>query len=434
MTRGGRSAMNKIMRAGAIGMTLSGLCLPASAGTSLSGGAMLEQKLHPRAEAMGQAAAAMGVDESGAAGWNPAGLFFNPDQSLGAIALRGITDDQSGGVYYNQPISRKGALGAAVNYYDAGRFDVTTADSLVKQVAAQRDGLAVVTGAYQADILGQQVALGANLKALFSSLVEEYSAFTLAVDIGAMAEALPLLDNLFLGLAVRNLGLPIKYQQEADPLPLTALAGAAYQIIPKGQHQVVAALDASYDAVNHLARANLGLEYCYAETLAVRAGYKMNYALDTLTLGLGVRFQGIRLDYAFGLMNELNSTHRLGLSYTLSRDEQRRRDLETHPAPKPKPAAKPAASAGNAPSVPLLAKIAEVEMVSGVLKELILDVGNNKKVRINYEGTVYNAAGQPVAKIKICEVYPRFSRAKIIESSGDITAKDRVEITMEKNP
>lgn len=436
------------------------------AGRSATSGALLEEKFSPRAEGMGEAQTALPVDEMGALGWNPAGLFLHYYQQAGAVYLRGIYDHNLGSVFYSQTFGPQLSLGGALHYNDAGSFEVNDSIGFQKQVAAQRDILGAATGAYQADLLGQDVFVGANVKLLHSNLLEEYSAFTAALDIGAVAELLPVQENLFLGLAVRNVGLPLKYLEQAAPLPLTLLAGAAYKILPTGQHQVTAALDGSFDAFNGLLRANLGLEYWYQELLALRAGYKLGYDLDSLSLGAGLHFRQFRLDYAFGLMNDLNSTHKVSFTYDLSQDEQRRQDVQLHytrtptptftitptptqtplwtPTPTPAPARKPTAlgpavlqpspTVAGTPLPPIMAKIVELELAGGLLKAVILDVGANRKIRPGCEGLVFNASGYGIAKIKIMEIYPRFSRASIIESSGEVTAQDRVEIYQGRAP
>jgi flagellar motor protein MotB len=60
---------------------------------------------------------------------------------------------------------------------------------------------------------------------------------------------------------------------------------------------------------------SIGFEYWFYEMFAVRVGYKTG-AFDQPTFGLGVRYWGMELDYAYINYTDLGPTHRVSLLYS----------------------------------------------------------------------------------------------------------------------
>jgi hypothetical protein len=78
----------------------------------------------------------------------------------------------------------------------------------------------------------------------------------------------------------------------------------------------------------HLGRMSIdlhgGLEFCWKELVSLRAGYS-----DTKqpTLGAGIRFKKIAIDYSFAKfdgMNQLDNTHRISVMFTLESEDHKR--------------------------------------------------------------------------------------------------------------
>jgi len=101
-------------------------------------------------------------------------------------------------------------------------------------------------------------------------------------------------------------------KDEGDPLPLTLRAGAAYATQLAASHELTLLADGLKPNDRDFAL-HVGAEYAYAGLLAVRIGYKAGYDIEGLTAGLGLRWSVLELDYAFGLVQELTSTHRITL-------------------------------------------------------------------------------------------------------------------------
>jgi hypothetical protein len=403
-----------------------------ASGSGTSAGITLKFNPSVRSEAMGEACTAISNDEVSAARGNPSGLFNDYNQEVSLIYNRGIVDDAFGCLNYSQTLGEDFSLGGSLVYFDAGRFDLTTLDGDTTQVSAQRDFLGVATGAYQLKMFEREFLLGANVKFIHSTLLESESAFGMALDLGAMYELREVAEWLFVGLAVRNLGTPMAYIETADPMPLNIQAGASYQLLKIPQHELLVAADAHLDLEDHI-QGNLGAEYWFDKMVAIRAGYKVGYDLDSLTAGAGFRYMNFQLDYSFALMSALNSTHKVSLGYTIAVDEARRKEvLRSKPTPKPTPKATPKPQAEPTPVPSVMAEVLQIESIGGESKTVILSIGKNKRVRKGYRGIIFNKSNVAIAKVRVLEVYSTRCLAKVTETSGEIEKNAKAEILKKK--
>jgi hypothetical protein len=71
---------------------------------------------------------------------------------------------------------------------------------------------------------------------------------------------------------------------------------------------------------DHTERVHLGSELVFMKRFALRAGYKFNHDVESLTLGLGVNFEyeGVAgcLDYAYGTADYFNYINRFSLIFS----------------------------------------------------------------------------------------------------------------------
>ncbi|MBN1595406.1 PorV/PorQ family protein [candidate division FCPU426 bacterium] len=312
---------------------LSGCCLSAllllgltgricaeSAGTT--GAIILKHNYNPRAAAMGEAYVAM-ADDVYAMYWNPAGMSFLEAGEISTSFYKGLVDDYFGQVSYVQPIHDMIVLGAGLLTYSAGNFDLVDGLGNTSRLKAQRDYLAVLSGALK---LNPSLRIGLTLEGLHSTLLQDYTGMTGAVTMGIthQPEALP---DLRLGLAVKHLGFPLSYGGAADPLPLSCAFGLAYKVLKTPPEQTSHELTLSLDT--ELGRdtpvyVNLGAEYWYAGLVAIRAGYQPKRDLEIMSLGAGVQLAVVgdlivKLDYALCLTQAMNHTHKAALSCVLPR-------------------------------------------------------------------------------------------------------------------
>ena len=123
--------------------------------------------------------------------------------------------------------------------------------------------------------------------------------------------------RLTLGAAVTNLGPDVSYidVDQADPLPRNLALGFAAKIFdtPYNKLTVVGEVnkelvDVSGDVKKMMEQAvkNVGLEYWYANYIALRAGYIYDKVGDikTYTFGFGLRINLLRIDFAYVPANQ----------------------------------------------------------------------------------------------------------------------------------
>lgn len=159
----------------------------------------------------------------------------------------------------------------------------------------------------------EDLALGAGLKLISSKIEEASSNPGIALDLGALYE-IPI-PGLLLGAAIKNLGMPLKYDDgKSSDLPLMLKTGLSYSIVKTEEQKLQAALDANIpkDGSTYV---SAGLEYWYQRAFGLRLGYNGS-ASDPgggFTLGAGFKGANFGLDYAYHFFGDLGDVHRISL-------------------------------------------------------------------------------------------------------------------------
>jgi hypothetical protein len=287
-----------------------------ASGPGTTAAPFLKAAMSPRAVAMGGAYSAI-ADDSGAVFVNPAGLVqfearevaldfstYLQDAKMGNLSYAGnVRDNRFGlGVTFMTVggIERRGLADTAGMIPEAGSFDAS--DMAVTLAYAKKD--------FSPSLL-PNLDGGFSVKFIRSAIDDE-SAFALALDAGAIYKAA---DKIKFSLAVQNLGTKMKFVDESDPLPLNIRAGGVYA----ASARLKLAGELSGYLQDEKFYPSLGAEYWFRDALALRGGYKFGY--DTanlgaevgLSLGFGVKVQGLGVDYAFLPFGDLGSIHRFGV-------------------------------------------------------------------------------------------------------------------------
>lgn len=275
-----------------------------AAGTS--GGILLTQAVGSRSQGMGEAFTGV-ADDATALYWNPGGLSQVTGLQANATYQAGLADSAYEQFMLSYRLGDIGTGGVGLSLLQGGMIELDNPDGSLRKVQSQSD---VVFSAGFGANLTSSLGLGLALKLLSSTLAEEASATAVAVDLGAL---LAVSEQLTVGVVLQNAGTEIKYREEGDPLPMTARLGAGYQVSLAEDHAGLLAVDLVKPNDRDFG-VHAGAEYWYDGFLALRAGYKAGYDLEGLTAGLGVHYQFLQFDYAFGLARELNNTHKVTLS------------------------------------------------------------------------------------------------------------------------
>jgi hypothetical protein len=290
----------------AVCAALIGLSLVSNASAAgTSGGLILTQGAGARAQALAETGAgASGTVDS--LYWNPAGMAAVSGLQAQATYLVGLEESAFQQLMAAYPLGGVGTIGLGLSLQQGGNLELDQADGSFTSVQSLSDWAVSLGYGFQ---VSPGLRAGAVVKMLNSTLIEKYTGTAWAADLGLQIDAAP---GLSLGAAVQNIGTEITYETEGDPLPLTLRAGAVYTTKLAASHELAFLAD-GLKVNDHDFALHVGAEYAYAGLLAARLGYKAGYDLEGLTAGLGVRWSVLQLDYAFGLMQELNSTHRITL-------------------------------------------------------------------------------------------------------------------------
>jgi hypothetical protein len=212
-----------------------------------------------------------------------------------------------------------------------GRISTVTAQSDLVGMAALAHG-----------IPGIPVFVGATVKIVRSSLLEEAAATDFAADLGAQAVVAP---GLRVGASLQHWGGHLRYDDEKwpvdnNPLPLLVRFGASWTVAVPVGGSTIGTLESTESpgmqvpppphALRFLAGADLrrlehavgyggGIEYGYAGTAFLRGGYRIlesGWASreSAWSIGLGVAFAGLRVDYAAEMLS-FTTFHRVGLTF-----------------------------------------------------------------------------------------------------------------------
>jgi len=279
-----------------------------------SGAEFLKIDTDARAVSMGSAytAAADGVNSIS---YNPAGLASLKSVEFGFSHTNWLLDSKHDFLGLGMPLKTTGGLLPAGDWVMGLGVTRLTSGSLESRGA---DRLA--SGSFNAYDQSISIALarsmgrarvGVAAKYIEGSIAGE-KARAVAVDMGATRG----LGNLpvSLGLSVQNLGTPMKYIDQKDPLPLTFATGLLFSVAPGFSM----ALDIKRLIYDKQTDVSVGTEYSFIPGFALRTGYMMNNAaFDTknkgFSVGAGVNLLNTQFDYSVTPFGVLGDAQRITL-------------------------------------------------------------------------------------------------------------------------
>ena len=159
----------------------------------------------------------------------------------------------------------------------------------------------------------ESLAAGVTVKILHEE-IDVYSDSGFAFDFFLSHQAV--IEGLFFGASLTNVGADMKLNQEPFPLPTALRLGAAYQ--PAGKF-LIGTWTFAGDVIipnDGTEKAHLGLEWLLLPELALRFGSNLNYDSRGLTFGAGFRKGVLGIGYAYEDMKEgdgLNPAHKFSL-------------------------------------------------------------------------------------------------------------------------
>jgi len=279
----------------------------------------LKLGIGPRAVAMGEAQVGL-ADDVYAAYWNPAGLTQLQNREAGFVQTQYLQDIQSQYAAYAHPHPTLGTFAGSFTYLNVGKFDAFDASGQPNgQVGANDAALAF---SYALPVIrhrrmDSQLSIGVTGKYIQETL-DSVTSHACAADLGLFyspgKDFGGTLEGFKAGLAVRNLGSSMKFDQESFTLPRTIAAGVSWTGIWLGE-KLTAAVDGEQPN-DGKETVGAGLELSTLQLLILRVGYTSKGDAGTgLRLGAGLRFKTVQVDYAFAGAGDLGQTHRIGLTF-----------------------------------------------------------------------------------------------------------------------
>jgi len=288
-----------------------------------------------RASAMGEAFT-MVEGDANCIFYNPAGVakFGSEGKRLNAVFSRtqwaASLRYNAVGLIYNAGIWGNFGVSLITTGYPESEW--TVVDETIE--AGYIDMGNVDAGAYAAGLtyarsLTDKFSVGGNVRyaaqhmgqnLLSDSTTVENNVSGLSVDFGTIYHTG--FKSLRFGMSVNNFSPEYTYQRYSFQLPLTFKIGMAMDLIDLVEEDhpdrsLVFCIETVHPR-DYTQRLHLGLEFTYMNMLAIRVGHKVNYDEESLSAGIGLNVNGIRLDYSYSMLNSWDyGAHRgsLGIGF-----------------------------------------------------------------------------------------------------------------------
>jgi hypothetical protein len=310
----------------------------------LNAAAFLKVGVGARNVGLGSASTSISEDV-GQMFWNPAGIALRDEQMQATFS-------------YNKWIAdlNHNAFGVSYKLEDIGTVGIGAIMFGVKGIPAYRDFAPAAlisqqidqatSGTYDYQDLSlqatfarnfsEQLSIGVTAKYISESL-DDMTKGAFAVDVGSVyniGSVGTIIHDWKISARLNNLGSGIRYYDVESPIPITFGIGTSFKPI---KDEKAGELLLAIDAVKPQDSPQLfyvGGEYTFGGFLAVRGGYKLNYAgaqddgtsaratikqsIEGLSIGGGVRVEVngylLRFDYAMTSMDILDPVHRVTLT------------------------------------------------------------------------------------------------------------------------
>jgi hypothetical protein len=299
-----------------LALNLAGPLFGSGAGTSSA--EFLNLGAGPRAIAMGDAQVGL-ADDVYSTYWNPAGLATLRTQEAAFTQTQYLQNLSEEYMAYALPRTRVGAFGASFTYLGYGSLAGYDASGQPTGSVGASDmdlGLSYSRDLYADERYGTELAAGVTGKWIKEQL-DQVSAVAYAGDLGLLFSPGikwgEFLNGWKAGLALRNVGTGMTFDQESFALPRTLTAGFSYTGSWRDE-SVTVAVDGR-EPNDGPRTVGVGLEIWTLQAFVLRGGYTTEGDLGSgLSVGAGIRFKTIQVDYAFGSEGPLGNTQRIGLT------------------------------------------------------------------------------------------------------------------------
>jgi outer membrane protein OmpA-like peptidoglycan-associated protein len=282
------------------------------------------------------------VNDVDATYWNPAGLTQLRRSEIGFTHLEWFQDIRYEYVSYADKFENFGAIGVGVGYLYLGdipkTFETATGDYDTANSGGTFGASDMVFNLAWAGNLGlRDNKIGLGVKIINES-IDQNQSFSVGLDLGDQlllshmawyrkAEADSWVVRLIpsaIGVSVKNIGTPVKFFNQNDPLPMSSTFGLAYKFL---NEDLTLAAELALQPVENQTTMQTGLEYWIHTSsdplnsfdFALRAGYRTGYEASTApgyAFGAGLHYGSLGLDYVYMPYGDLGITHRVSLKFS----------------------------------------------------------------------------------------------------------------------
>lgn len=284
-----------------------------------------------RQSAVGEASIAL-VRDVNAVFWNPANIsgIENMEASFSYVRWLADLNYVAGALGYR--LGTFGILAGYVGSLDYGDMP----EALATSEAGSNDtrtgntfsGGDLVAGLTFAREFTDRLSIGVSGKYLRETLWD-FDASTVAFDVGTNYDLG--YKGIRLAMSAQNFGGDVEYldqgsQSEAFDVPIVFRIGLSANVISGSENALLDMgpshrMRVGFEAINtndFSERVHVGGEYLFGDLIALRGGYRFNYAEGNLSLGFGLSPSlgdlEARVDYSYVQYDFLNAPHRFSLT------------------------------------------------------------------------------------------------------------------------
>ena len=203
----------------------------------------------------------------------------------------------------------KSSWGLGLTYLNYGMIDKTNTQG---DTIGEFHPLDLVSSITYARRITPSISVGTNIKCVYEKIDLE-SSIGAALDFGVIYDSF--IKGLNLGMVIQNIGISSAMKEESIRFPLTFKFGSHYEYPVNPQNNLLFSGQIVIQSGNDM-KADLGVEYAFANMIFSRAGYKINYDEQNITAGLGINLNEFNFEYAFSpYQNDIGIAHRFSVTY-----------------------------------------------------------------------------------------------------------------------
>ncbi|HZY10256.1 MAG TPA: PorV/PorQ family protein [Bacteroidota bacterium] len=261
-----------------------------------------------RALGMGEAYSPIANDPT-AIHYNPATLSLSKNSQLLLMHKEWIQDTRSEFLGATTSIDEF-SFGVGIYLSSVDNIEIRNIPGPALATFTSRNAAMSIAASYK---VNPSLSFGLTGKYLYEKIfIDEATGY--GIDMGALYQT-PFDINL--AIAVNNIGSMDKLREESSKLPTIVRFGGSYEMR-------INSLDGILTAVSEIVKftgeddvhGQFGVEFNYKNSFAVRTGYQSGFEAKNLSMGVGIKHDILRIDYAYvPFRYQLGSTHTISLGF-----------------------------------------------------------------------------------------------------------------------